>query len=127
MHNFPKVLFISLPLFALILNLLYYRHKNFYYVDHGIFSLHLYIFSFLVLLGLFGLRALHVATHLEIVAWMEFAVVVYAFVYYFKSMRRFYGQSKGKTWLKYILLFILSSIVQLTIFLVAAAYAVVET
>jgi hypothetical protein len=127
MHNFPKVLFISLPLFALILNLIYFRHKNFYYVDHGIFSVHLYIFSFLVLLGLFGLRALHTATHLEIVAWMEFAVVLYAFIYYFKSMRRFYGQGKGKTWVKYILLFIMSSIVQMTIFLLAFLYAVVES
>jgi hypothetical protein len=127
MHNFPKALFISLPLFALILNLLYYRHRNFYYVDHGIFSVHLYIFSFLVLLGLFGLRALHVASRLEIVAWMEFAVIVYAFVYYFKAMRRFYGQSRGKTWVKYILLFIMSSIVQLAIFLLAFLYAVVES
>jgi hypothetical protein len=96
-------------------------------VDHGIFSIHLYIFSFLILLGLFGLRALHSATHLEIVAWMEFAVIVYAFVYYFKSMRRFYGQSRGKTWLKYILLFIMSSIVQMTIFLLAFLYAVAES
>ena len=127
MHNFPKVLFISLPLFALILKLIYFRHRNFYYVDHGIFSVHLYIFSFLVLLGLFGLRALHAATHLEIVAWMEFAVIVYAFMYYFKAMRRFYGQSRGKTWVKYILLFIMSSIVQLTIFLLAFIYAVVES
>jgi hypothetical protein len=127
MHNFPKVLFISLPLFALILKLMYYRHRDFYYVDHGIFSVHLYIFSFLVLLGLFGLRALHATTHLEIVAWMEFALIVYVFVYYFKAMRRFYGQSKGKTWVKYILLFVMSSIVQLTIFLLAFLYAVAES
>ncbi len=127
MHNIPKVLFISLPLFALILKLIYFRHRNFYYVDHGIFSVHLYIFSFLVLLGLFGLRALHSATRLEIVAWMEFALIVYAFVYYFKAMRRFYGQSRGKTWVKYILLFVMSSIVQLTIFLLAFLYAVAES
>jgi Protein of unknown function (DUF3667) len=127
MHNFPKVLFISLPLFAGILNLIYYRHRNFYYVDHGIFAVHLYIFSFLVLLGLFGLSALHTATHLEIVAWMEFALIVYVFVYYFKAIRRFYGQSKGKTWVKYILLFVMSSIVQLTIFLLAFLYTLAES
>jgi hypothetical protein len=127
MHNFPKVLFISLPLFALILKLIYFRHRDFYYVDHGIFSVHLYIFSFLVLLGLFGLRALHSAIHLELIAWMEFALIVYAFVYYFKAMRRFYGQSRGKTWVKYILLFIMSSIVQLAIFLLAFLYTLAES
>jgi Protein of unknown function (DUF3667) len=127
MHSFPKVLFISLPLFALILNLLYVRHKNFYYVDHGIFSVHLYIFSFLLLLVIFGLNQLHHATRWALFGWLEFALIVYAFVYYFKAMRRFYGQSKGKTFLKYALLFLMASIVQLTIFVVAFLYSVVES
>ncbi len=52
-HNFPKMLFISLPIFALLLKLLYVRRKQFYYVDHGIFAVHLYIFSFLLLLVIF--------------------------------------------------------------------------
>jgi hypothetical protein len=127
MHNFPKILFISLPLFALVLNLLYYRQKNFYYVDHGIFSIHLYIFSFLVLLGAFGLNALHDIISWSLFDWLEFALVIYALVYYFKAMRRFYGQSRGKTFLKYVLLFFLSSIVQVTIFILAAIYTVVES
>jgi hypothetical protein len=127
MHNFPKILFISLPLFALVLKLLYMRQKNFYYVDHGIFSLHLYIFSFLLLLIFFGLNELHTATHWELIGWLQFALWMYAFIYYYKAMRRFYGQSRGKTIFKYLLLFLISSIVQLTIFALAAIYTVVES
>ncbi len=44
LHSFPKILFWSLPFFALILNILYFRRKKqFYYVDHGIFTIHFYI------------------------------------------------------------------------------------
>jgi len=127
LHNFPKVLFISLPLFALILKLLYYRRKNYYYVDHGIFSVHLYIFSFLVMLGILGVNQVHNATRWSLFGWLEFALVIYAFVYYFKAMRRFYGQSRGKTFLKYILLFLLATFVQLAIFLLAFLYSVAES
>ena len=127
MHSFPKVLFISLPLFALILKFLYVRHKNFYYVDHGIFAVHLYIFSFLLLLISFGLGELTTATHWKMVNWLQFALWIYALIYFYKAMRRFYGQSRGKTILKYLLLFLLSFFVQVTIFLLAAIYTVVES
>ncbi|MFN2440519.1 MAG: hypothetical protein ABR503_15045, partial [Chitinophagaceae bacterium] len=49
LHKLPYMLFISLPLFALILKLLYIRHKNFYYSDHTIFTLFHYILSFMLL------------------------------------------------------------------------------
>jgi hypothetical protein len=127
LHNFPKALFISLPIFALLLRLLYVRKKNFIYVDHGIFSIHLYIFSFLVLLVFFGLNALHGYTHWRLIIWIEIALWIYMFIYYFKAMRRFYGQGRAKTFLKYALLFILSLFVQLTIFTVAFLYSVVES
>ncbi len=127
MHNFPKVLFISLPLFALVLKLLYVREKNFYYVDHGIFSVHLFIFSFLLLLISFGLGEMSSVTHWRLIIWLQFALWIYALIYYYKAMRRFYGQSRGKTILKYLLLFFLSLIVNVTIFMLAAFYTVVES
>ena len=49
LHMLPYILFVSLPLYALFLKLLYIRkRKQFYYVDHGLFLIHLYIFTFLV-------------------------------------------------------------------------------
>ncbi len=42
-------------------------------------------------------------------------------------MRRFYGQGRGKTILKYILLFMLSSFVMLLIFIIGAVFTFIET
>jgi Protein of unknown function (DUF3667) len=126
MHNWPKVLFISLPLFTLLLKLLYFRHKQFYYVDHGIFAVHLYIFSFLILLVFFGVYAFETFTGWSWLDWLILPVVLYPFFYYYKAMRKFYGQSRGKTILKYILLFILSSFVYLSVFIGAAVFTLIE-
>jgi Protein of unknown function (DUF3667) len=125
-HNCPKVLFISLPLFALLLKLLYVRRKQFFYVDHGIFSLHLYIFSFLILLILFGIGELRTYTGWGWLNWITGALVICTFIYYYKAMRRFYGQGRAKTVFKYILLFIMSFVVQLTIFIAAIIFTVFE-
>jgi len=126
LHNSPKVLFISLPLFAALLKLLYVRRKQFYYVDHGIFAVHLYIFSFLVLLVLFGINGLHSYTGWGILQWIFGFACLYPFIYYYKAMRRFYGQRRGKTILKYFILLFLSFIIQLVIFAGAFAFSVFE-
>jgi len=49
MHNIPKLMFLLLPFFAVILKLLYVREKI-YLVDHAIFTLHFHSFIFLLLL-----------------------------------------------------------------------------
>jgi len=126
MHNWPKVLFISLPLFALLLKLLYFRHKQFYYVDHGIFTVHLYIFSFLILLVFFGVNALKTFTGWHWLDWLILLIVLYPFIYYYKAMRRFYAQGRGKTILKYIILFILSFFTYLVIFVGAVVFTLFE-
>jgi len=126
-HNFPKMLFISLPIFALLLKLLYVRQKKFYYVDHGIFAVHLYIFSFLLLLVYFGLIELQSKTGWHWLSWLPLFIFIYPFIYYYKAMRRFYNQGKGKTILKYILLFMLSFIVMLLIFISGAVFTFIET
>jgi len=103
-HNFPKLLFISLPLFALMLKLLYIRRKQYFYVDHGIFAIHLYIFAFSAMLILFGLSHLRIALHWDWVSWVEFAVYVFWLFYLYKAMHNFYHQGRVKTIFKYALL-----------------------
>ena len=127
MHEFPKVLFISLPVFALLLKLLYFRHKQFYYVDHGIFAVHLYIFSFLLLLVYFGFSELRHGTGWGWLKWPIILLIIYPFIYYYKSMRQFYGQRRAKTIFKYILLFFMSFFIQLFIFLFFALFTLLET
>ncbi|SCC40239.1 Protein of unknown function [Chitinophaga costaii] len=48
-HNGPKVMFLLLPLFALLLKSMY-NWKRWYYADHAIFSIHLHSFWFLLIL-----------------------------------------------------------------------------
>ena len=127
MHNFPKVLFISLPVFALLLKLIYVRRRNYYYVDHGIFSIHLYIFTFLVLLVLFAMNELKKSTGWHFITYPELLICLYPFFYYYKAMRKFYGQGRFKTILKYLLLLFLAFIVQVFIFSGAFIISVVES
>lgn len=48
-HAIPKLMFLLLPLFALMLKL-FYNKKKYYYGDHAIFSLHFHSATFLVFL-----------------------------------------------------------------------------
>ncbi len=104
LHKLPYLLFVSLPFFALILKLLYIRRKEFYYADHGIFSIHHYILSFILLLFVFlwgkmseitGWGIWTVLTIITVIAWP---------VYLFLAMRRFYGQGVLKTFVKFLIL-----------------------
>jgi hypothetical protein len=103
LHSFPQLLFISLPLTSLILLLLYFRQRSFYYVHHLIFTIYLFIFTFVFALILMGLNAFGEWMKW---AWLEWVVAFGSFaplVYQYKAMRRFYGQSRLKTGLKFVL------------------------
>ena len=104
LHSFPQMLFISLPLFALILKLLYIRRKQFYYASHAIFSIHLYVFVFIMILGIIALQRLHDRLLWSVFNYLTGIIVVYIFYYQYKSMRNFYQQRRAKTIWKYILL-----------------------
>jgi hypothetical protein len=108
LHTFPTLLFVSLPLYALFLKLLYIR-RRFYYVDHGIFLIHLYIFTFLILLMLFGLYELKEATNWgTLIVLLQVALLVYGVIYTFRAMKNFYQQGSFKTFVKFSLLNLLA-------------------
>ncbi|RZJ32782.1 MAG: DUF3667 domain-containing protein, partial [Chryseobacterium sp.] len=104
MHSFPQMFFISLPLFAFFLKLIYRRQKDFYYVSHAIFSVHFYIFVFILSLVVIGLLSLRSHYHLGFIDWITGFLYIWIFVYQYKAMRNFYGQRRGKTIAKFILL-----------------------
>ena len=104
LHSFPQMLFISLPLFAFILKLLYFRRKDFYYAAHAIYSIHLYVFVFIMLVLVIAMRELKDYIHWSIFDYLTGAIVIYIFYYQFRSMRKFYLQRRAKTILKYLLL-----------------------
>jgi Protein of unknown function (DUF3667) len=123
LHSFPKILFWSLPFFALILNILYFRRKKqFYYVDHGIFTIHVYIATFLLLLICILLSIL---TDWAGVHWLQIVtdilitvVCIYNFIYLYKAMLGFYKQRRAKTILKYFILCCTAFIINLILFLI---------
>lgn len=118
LHSLPQMLFISLPLLALLLKLLYFRRKNFYYVNHGIFSIHFYIFVFIALLFIFGLSELNIYLGWGLINFIRAAIIVFLFIYEYKAMRNFYQQRRGKTIVKYILLNLMFFFVILILFAV---------
>jgi hypothetical protein len=107
MHSFPYILFVSLPLYALFLKLLYIRNKKFYFADHGIFLIHVYIFTFILMLVYFGADELSGIKGFGWVNWIQAVLLFYGVWYVFRAMRNFYGQGFGKTFLKFILFNIL--------------------
>jgi hypothetical protein len=114
-HSLPQMLFVLLPLLALILKLLYIRRKEFYYVDHAIFTIHLYVFVFIAMLVIFGINKLHVLMHWGVFSFISAAIIITIFFYIYKAMRNFYRQRRGKTILKYMIL--LFSFLVITVFL----------
>ncbi len=106
-HLFPQMLFVSLPLFALMLRLLYVRRKQFFYVNHIVFSIHLYCGTFIIILAGILLNVLAETMNLGN-QWISFLFTLAGFFYWYKSMRNFYEQRRAKTILKYFLVFFLS-------------------
>lgn len=125
-HRLPYILFVSLPFFALILKLLYVRKKNFYYSDHVIFTLYHYIFSFILLLLIAGLGVLKDWLGYGIFGWLILALIILWAVYLYKGMKRFYGQSRSKTIIKFLLLNFLGLISIFILFLAFLFFSVFQ-
>ena len=115
-HRLPYMLFVSLPLFALILRLVYIRRKQFYFADHGVFTIHHYVFSFILLLVAFGLDKLSIVTGWEFFQTIEGFLFLVLFSYLYIAMHNFYKQSWGKTFIKFLLVTFLSLIMMLILF-----------
>lgn len=126
-HTLPQMLFVLLPLFALILKLIYIRRKQFYYVDHVIFTIHLYIFIFLVMLLTLGISKLKNALHWQ---WLGFIIGIFIlsiFFYFYKALRNFYKQGRAKTILKYFLLLFLFLLVTFIMFIIFFFFSIFTT
>lgn len=93
----PNMLIVLMPFFALMLKILNLRWKEFYYVDHFIFSLHYHAFGFFLLIILAPLQQFFSIAPVFIVA---------AIVYLFLAQRRVYKRARWRTSIKTFLLFI---------------------
>jgi len=93
----PRILFLLMPLYAMLLALFYVRQrKKFFFVDHLIFSLTIHTFGFVLLLAAAGAaQILPGAT----VAW---AALVIAGLYTLIATRTFYRQNWFWTVVKFV-------------------------
>lgn len=117
LHNIPQLLFISLPLVALVLKLIYIRRKQYFFVNHAIFSIYLYIFLFMSILTLFALGKLKSNFNLGILNVFSVIIAVGIFVYEYAALKYFYKQGRVKTILKFILFNILFFLILSFLFL----------
>lgn len=93
LDHVPQMMFVMLPLFALLLKFLYAGSRRFY-VEHFVFALHLHAFAFLTYLVMIGVR------------WppLVAALWLWLFVYAFVALKRVYGQGWIVTGVKYAML-----------------------
>ena len=118
MHSLPQILFITLPLFAFLLKLLYLRRKQFYYVNHAIFTIHLFVFVFIALLITFGIGKLNDTLHYGWLSFLNTIIVLFIFFYNYKAMRNFYQQGRAKTIAKFLILHFVNLFIVLLLFMV---------
>jgi hypothetical protein len=111
-HLLPTMMFVSLPFAAVIFQLLYIRRrKQFTYVQHGVFSIHIYIAVYIFLLIFYAFNVLQNLTHWQLFNWLSGITVIVIFYYIYKAMRNFYEQGRAKTLLKFFIILILYYIV----------------
>lgn len=90
-------LFVFLPIFTLFLKLLYFR-KRFTYIEHLVFVFNTQTVFFLLFILFYSMNFLF---KMENVSWI---FVLLFLVYFYKSLRDFYGQSRFITTIKFMLL-----------------------
>ncbi len=96
-NRLPQLLLITLPLLALISKLVFFRRKQYWYIDHLVFILHGATSLFFLLFIQQGIE--YVARSME-QGWLEFLSQLLTVVwlgYYLMSFKRFFGKSWGKT------------------------------
>ncbi len=99
LDNFSKVLFFLLPVFALLLKLLYIR-RDYFYSEHLVFSI--YYYNFFYLAGTLQILTSHLE-HIAIFDWISGIIGFWIFLYLLFAMKRMYGQGWGKTILKFFI------------------------
>ncbi len=102
MQNLPVMMFIVLPLLALVIKLFYIR-RDFFYVHHLVHVLHLHAFTFLVT-GLYLLILIIFGALETVPDWVNNALLLLLLGYAFLSFVKVYRQRWPKTLLKFFLL-----------------------
>lgn len=116
----PQMMFVLLPLFALLLKLMYIRSDRFY-MEHLILALHSH--SFILQMGVFVLLLGVLQSSIpwpwlaSLVGWLKTALLWWIPLYLLLCQKFYYQQSWGKTLLKYWLTSSIYNLIFLSAFL----------
>ena len=121
LNRLPQVLFITLPLLALILKLVFIRRKHYWYIDHLIFVLHIATSFFILLFIQKGLELLASSTDWSAFNFISGLLGFSWLIYYLISFKRFFE----KGWPKSLLFFFLTGFLQSILFMVVFALLLV--
>ena len=124
LDNVPAALIALLPLMALVLKMLYPLSKR-YYVEHVLFVVHFHAFIFLILslhILFSQLIALVIASD-SVWPITSTAVSLYIPIYFYKAIRRVYGQNWFVALIKYVVLLAAYGVGLIGILLISAALA----
>jgi hypothetical protein len=94
-HNMPKMMFLLLPLCALIFKIAFWRNRKFY-VEHLIFTFHLHCFIFLYLAVIMLLQIVAPKSW-DLSGWLNFAGFLGITWYLYKAFRAFYQRRRWRT------------------------------
>ncbi|MEI6681057.1 MAG: DUF3667 domain-containing protein [Bacteroidota bacterium] len=108
-HTASKMIFLLIPVFALLLKLVYLKSKRLYF-EHLVFSLHVHAFIFLVLT---------MVLLIEFMTPVRLLYILLLFLLYlFLAMKNNYGERFGKRLWKLLMLSVLYLIVALPVFMI---------
>ncbi|WP_346862951.1 DUF3667 domain-containing protein [uncultured Draconibacterium sp.] len=110
--------FLLLPLLAVILKLVYIRRKQ-NYMRHLVFSIHVHSYIFVVMILVVGLYMIFGTSMNIIVSILLFSAPLYLII----AMWKFYGQSIGKTIIKFITVSFIYNFIFLIVIFTAALKA----
>ena len=119
--NIPTMMLACVPLFALVLKVLYIRHRR-YYVEHLVYALHIHTFAYVavVVIALIGMLLQRSIPAVQ--PFVVFLLSVAVFVQVFLSVRRVYSQGWLMSTMKFLVggvvyLFVLAFGIALTAFI----------
>lgn len=94
----PIVIFLFMPVFALFIKLIYIRRNKYTYMEHLVFAFHVQSLLFVLLIFSKLLSFTFSTTLLYTLVFFIFCLYLY------KAMRRFYEQGRIKTFVKFMIL-----------------------
>lgn len=118
LKSLPSLMFVSLPFLALFLQLVFIVRKSVSYVDHLLFLVHFYIFSFI--LSFFFINAL-ILTSFDWLSWMGWvatAIMIWICLYPMLAMRNFYQLGWGGAVFRYLTFVVGSFFIFIILFIV---------